>query len=198
MSAFSTLQLVVAARDGDSGAVDELFRRLLPKVRRVVALRMGCRETDLWDREDLVQETLLDAFRSLGSFEVRGEGELLNWLARLVKNNLTDHARRRRAQRRDVGRRVTPVNGSASLSDSVLGADRTTPSQDAQAGELEQRVEAALLALDERQRRVIELRKLCELSFEDIAKELELGAASSARSLYSRALAELEQLLGLD
>jgi DNA-directed RNA polymerase specialized sigma24 family protein len=49
--------------------------------------------------------------------------------------------------------------------------------------------------VEERQRRAIELRKMCALSFEELAQELELGAESSARSLYSRAMAELAKRL---
>jgi RNA polymerase sigma factor (sigma-70 family) len=190
-----TLQLFEAARCGDREAREELFERLLPRVRKIVALRMGRRETDLWDREDLVQETLKDALLAIPDFEVRGEGALCHWLARLVQNNLADHARRRNAQRRDEGRRQRRTDRSTVLTDSVLGTDRSTPSKHAQAAETEQRVEAALLALDERARRAIELRKLCNLSFEEIAKELGLGGASSARSLYSRAMAELAKRL---
>lgn len=190
-----TLQLVAAARGGDRAASDELFARLLPRVRKIVALRMGCRETDLWEREDLVQETLLDAFRSLEGFEPRGEGALCHWLARLVQNNLIDHVRRGHAQRRDEGRRARRPDRSTVLTDSVLGTERSTPSQMAQASETERKVEEALLAMDERERRAIELRKLCDLSFEEMAAELGLGGASSARSLYSRAMAELAKRL---
>ncbi len=191
----STMQLFEDARNGDRVAAEELFERLLPRVRKIAALRMGWRETDLWEREDLVQETLLDAFRSLASFEARSEGALCHWLAQLVQNNLIDHARRRKAQRRDEGRRVRRSARSTILTDSVLGTDRATPSKFAQAKETEERVEAALLAMDERERRVIELRKLCDMSFEEIATELGLGGASSARSLFSRAMAELAKRL---
>lgn len=190
-----TLQLLAAAQRGDRPAMDELFLRLEPRVVKVVALRMGCRERDLEDRKEIVQQSLLDAFRSLHGFEPRGEGALLHWLARLVQNNLIDQARRRNAQRRDEGRRLQRPDRSTVLTDSILGTDNATPSKFAQARETEERVEAALLALDERQRRVIELRKLCDMSFEDIAKELELGAESSARSLFSRAMAELAKRL---
>jgi RNA polymerase sigma-70 factor (ECF subfamily) len=194
-SSHPTLVLVHAAQGGDRAAVEVLFERLVPRVRKIVALRMGRRETDLWENEDLVQETLREAFQSLHGFEPRGEGALLHWLARLVQNNLIDHTRRNQAQRRDAGRRLRRPERSTVLSDSVLGADLTTPSQHAEASETERRLEDALLALEERQRRAIELRKLCEFSFEEIAEELELGAASSARSLYSRAMAELAKHL---
>ena len=81
------------------------------------------------------------------------------------------------------------------LTESVLGTDRRTPSQDAQAAETEERIESALLAMDEPKRRVLELRKLCGLSFEEIAEELGFSGASSARSLFTRAMSELSERL---
>lgn len=192
----STRRLVIAAKTGDRAAAEELFARLLPRVRKSVALRMGCRERELWDREDLVQETLLDAFRALEDFEHEKEGALCHWLATLVQNNLTDHQRRRTARKRDAARIDPGASRNAHvLSDSVFGVDRVTPRDHLEAAELERRLEEAMLALGERERRVIELRKLCDLSFEEIAKELGLGTASSARSLFSRAMAELSKFL---
>ena len=194
-TASRTHALLAQAKAGDRSATEELFERLLPRVRRIVALRMGCRESELWDREDLVQETLLDAFRNLEGFEDRSDGALCHWLATLVQNNLRGHQRWRKAVKRDARRVLRPKGRASVLTDSVLGHDSTTPSRIAQGAELEQQVETALLALDERHRRVIELRKLCELSFEEIAKELEFSSASSARSLFSRAMSELAERL---
>ncbi len=190
-----TQALLAQAKKGDRSATEELFERLLPRVRRIVALRMVCRESELWDREDLVQETLIDAFRSFDGFEDRSDGALCHWLATLVHNNLRGHQRWRKAAKRDARRVQRPKNRATVLTDSVLGHDSTTPSRIAQAAELEQQVETVLLGLDERHRRVIELRKLCELSFEEIAKELEFSSASSARSLFSRAMSELAERL---
>lgn len=192
----STRRLILGVKAGDRQAIEELFTRLLPRVRKCVALRMGCRESELWDREDLVQETLLDAFRSLEGFEHQKEGALCHWLATLVQNNLADHQRRRRARKREAVRVDAAASRNAHLlSDSVFGVDRITPCDHVEAAELERRLEEALLALGERERRVIELRKLCELPFEEIAKELGFGSASSARSLFSRAMAELSKRL---
>src|SRR5262245_54972963 len=141
---------------------------------------MSCRESELWEREDLVQETMIDALRALESFEEQHEGALCHWLAKLVKNNLNDHRRRRKAKKRDARRVVRRRAGrSTVLTDSVLGADVDTPSRLVAAAELEERIERALLALDEPKRRVIELRRLCELPFERIADELGLGGANS-------------------
>lgn len=192
----STRRLLLGARAGDRRAAEELFTRLLPRVRKSVALRMGCRESELCDREDLVQETLLDAFRSLDSFQYQKEGALCHWLATLVQNNLSDNQRRRTARKREAASADPRVSRNTHvLSDSVFGIDRITPGDHLEAAELERRLEGALLSLPERERRVIELRKLCELSFEEIAKELGFSSASSARSLFSRAMAELSKRL---
>lgn len=191
--ASESMILLERARGGDRAAAEELFHRLIPKVERIVALRMGRRISELWDQDDVVQETLKDAYKGLGSFEMRHEGALCHWLATLVHNNLLDHQRRQRAAKRD-GKRVAPPTGSSTpLAASVFGHDSTTPSRIAEAAELEERIEQALLSLDERQRRVIELRKLCDLSFEEIAAELGLTQASSARALYSRAMSALAE-----
>ena len=190
-----TLVLLARAREGDAQATEELFELLLPRVRKIAALRMGLRESELWEREDLMQETLIDAFRSLERFEARHDGALCHWLATLVRNNLNSHHRQRKARRRDVRRVARRKEHSTLLTDSVLGADSNTPSRIATARELEERIEIALLAMDEPKRRAIEMRKLCELGFDEIAVELGLGGPSSARSLYSRALAELADRL---
>lgn len=188
---------MLGAQAGDRPSVEALFIRLLPRVRTLAAHRMGLRESELWEREDLVQETMLDAFLALDGFIDRKEGALLNWLATLVHNNLTDHQRWRKARKRGEGMVdiQAATRNSRVLSDSVFGVDRTTPQDLAQAAELELKLEEALLALDDSKRRVIELRKVCKFSFEEIAKELGFTSASSARSLFSRAMAELAEQL---
>lgn len=188
---------MLGAQAGDRPSVEALFIRLLPRVRTLAAHRMGLRESELWEREDLVQETMLDAFLALDGFIDRKEGALLNWLATLVHNNLTDHQRWRKARKRGEGMvdAQAATRNSRVLSDSVFGVDLTTPQDLAQAAELELKLEEALLALDESKRRVIELRKVCKFSFEEIAKELGFTSASSARSLFSRAMAELAEQL---
>jgi len=187
-----TRQLLVRERSGDRAALEQLYERPVPRVRRIAALRMRCRESELWDHEDLVQETLLEAFLGLERFEERHDGALCHWIAKMVVNNLRDHRRRRHAGKRDA-RRVP--RRSSSLSESVFGHDSRTPSGFAVAAEFEQHLESALLALAERERRVIELRRLCELSYEEIALELGFSSASSARSLFSRAMSALAERL---
>lgn len=193
----SLSELIVQARSGDEHAQHELFRQLLPRVRKIVALRMGCREDELCDRDDFVQETLKEAFVALPALRVQHEGAVCHWLAASVENNLRDHQRRRFAQKRDIGRKLKPQpGGTSSLSAALFGMDPNTPSRFAQANEMERAIESCLRSMPDMKRRVIEMR-LRDMAWNEITKELGLGAESSARSLYCRSLAELSQKLGI-
>lgn len=194
----SLTELLTIARGGNEQAQQELFRQLLPRVRKIVALRMGCREDELCGRDDFVQETLKEAFVALPALRVQHEGALCHWLAASVENNIRDHQRRRFAQKRDIGRKQEPAPGGASsLSLALFGIDPNTPSRFAQAHEMEQAIQSCLRAMPSMKRRVIEMRSLRGMEWNEITKELGLGAESSARSLYSRSLAELSEKLGI-
>jgi RNA polymerase sigma factor (sigma-70 family) len=111
----------------------------------------------------------------------------------MAENNLRDAVRREQAQKRGEGRvrpRADPP--SAFLVSSVFPGGGPTPSQVAAGHELAEQVEELLVALPERERRLFVLRRLCELSFEEIAAEMEeLGSPATIRSLYSRLMARL-------
>lgn len=188
----TTLAQARAARDGDRTALEALFLRYLPWVLETVALRLGRRRRDLGAIEDLAQESLLDAFRSIDGFRERSEGSFRHWLATIVTNNVRDRERQRVAQKRGGGN----VRVVSDLGDSAAGALETPgreapPSQVARVREDQGQVEAALLALGERQREVIVLRDRCDMSFEEVAAAMGLKGAECARTTYRRALQEL-------
>jgi RNA polymerase sigma-70 factor, ECF subfamily len=180
----TTLQQVRSARAGDQDAMQALFRRYLPWVVETVALRLGRRRRDCGDLDDIAQESLLDAFRSLDRFEHRTEGSFRLWLARIVENNVIDAERRRLAQKRGRGE-VRQL--SVTEADRARGND-ATPSQIAGQREDGALVERALLELPPRAREILVLRDRCDLSFEEVAQAAGLGSAESARTTYRRAL----------
>jgi len=188
-----TLLQLRAAQAGDRDAAEQLFTRYRDRLLQVVSLLLGRRRSGLLeDEEDIVQDTLLKAFQNLGSFTPRSEGTLLHWLARLAENSLRDAVRREHAQKRGEGRVRPRVDlSSAFLMSSIFPGREPTPSQVAQEHELVLQVESLLLALPERERRLFVLRRLCDLSFEEIGAELDLGSPATIRSLYSRMMTRL-------
>src|SRR3981189_1389693 len=134
------LSLVRKAREGDRASFEELVRR----TSRLVFARLYLETGDTHAAEDLLQETLLTAFRSLGG--------LLNprtfraWLLTIAQNVAIDAARREARKRR-----VPPGRGDASALQLVAG---TAPGPDDEAGrrELRGRGLAVLRSLPEEYR----------------------------------------------
>ena len=191
-----TIDLVAAAQSGSAVALEELLQRYYPRVSQIVALRLGAGARRFADLEDVVQESLLDAFKGLGKFEARSEGSFRNWIAGVVENNIRDQARKGLAQKRGAGKVVLRAAlGSTSLSESLFPDRGATPSELAAAREFEERLDEAVTRLEPRFRKVIELRRLCEMSYDEIADTMSLGGAASARSLFARAMSRLSSML---
>lgn len=191
-----TLALVRRAQNDDLAARDELFARYLPRVRVIVAMKLGRRVASLAEDEDLVQESLLQVLRGLDGFQPRSDGTFYDWISTIVANCMRDAWRRSTASKRDARRVQTLGACESSILSELLQPDPSpSPSADAIGAEAAQRLESALLDLDERNREAIILRELCGMSYAEITERLTLGGESSARSLVTRAKARLAEKL---
>src|SRR4029450_10705025 len=70
----SSLELLERARDGDAAALDRLLTRYLRPLQRWASGRLPRWARDLSDTGDLVQETLIQTLRNMGTFRPRREG----------------------------------------------------------------------------------------------------------------------------
>ena len=91
-----TQRTLIRARAGDEDA----FRELTDPYRREVELHCYRIVGSLQDAEDLLQETLLAAWRGLGHFEERAS--LRAWLYRIATNRCLNMLRDRRRRPREV------------------------------------------------------------------------------------------------
>src|SRR5580765_408461 len=82
-------RLVAAAADGDPGA----FSRLAEKYRRELHVHCYRMLGSFDEAEDLVQETLLRAWRGRATFD--GGPQLRAWLYRIATNACLDHLKSR-------------------------------------------------------------------------------------------------------
>ena len=195
----TTIRLLRDARGGKRTAMEDLFTRYLPKVRRIVALRLGFPLRDFALYEDLVQESLLRAFEKLDTFEEMTEGTFQNWIASCVMSSINLYFRKEGAKKRGKGK-IRPLKGlkSEGLSVSIFKAKGPGPSTVASSRELEDRIEEVLLGLKSHHREVIILRHLCDMSSQEIADAMGFGNPATARKVLSRAMEQLKARLPED
>src|SRR6187399_2746697 len=94
LDAQSTFELVHRANEGDGEAMDALFTRYLKPLQRWATGRLPPWARNAADTHDIVQDSLINAFKRLGSFEPRREGALLAYLRQAVMNRIRDELRR--------------------------------------------------------------------------------------------------------
>ena len=103
------------ARQGDAGCRDQLFA-LCRSYLEIVARA----QVETWlrakvDASDLVQETMLEAFRDFERFGGNSEQEWLAWLKRILAHNVADFVRRYRGTAKRQARREIPHPFAAGL-----------------------------------------------------------------------------------
>jgi RNA polymerase sigma-70 factor (ECF subfamily) len=191
-------ELVQRLRQGEEGALAELFSRYRERLWRLVTFRLPARLNGRVDAEDVLQEAYLAAAARLRHFR-EGSGSFFVWLRLVVLQTLTDLKRQHLgAQMRDAGREVSlqPAWGqgtSAALAVQLLGS-LTSPSQAAIREELAGRLGEALEGMNPMDREVLALRHFEELSNQETAEVLAIDQkAASIR--YVRALKRLKEIL---
>jgi RNA polymerase sigma-70 factor (ECF subfamily) len=145
---------------------------------------------------DLVQDTLLGAYRDFSGFNGCSRAELLAWLRKILQNNLAVHRRRYRGTRKRQVSREIPI-GSLSGPDArhTLPCDSVTPGGAAVCREQIAALMAALARIPEDYRRVVVWYQYDRLTFEEIGNRLG-RSAEAVRKLWSRALYRLTEELG--
>lgn len=145
-------ELLARCRDGDQNAFQLLFRPHLPGL--LALAKRHCRDPH-W-AEDLVQETLVRAYRGLPGF--RGDAALRTWLFRILVRLAAEPQRWRRASPGE------PL-GDRDVPDGV--GDEAE--QDAMARELRDRLDEAMERLTHRQRTALHLRAVEGLDYAAIS-----------------------------
>jgi RNA polymerase sigma factor (sigma-70 family) len=177
----STLELVQQARSGDRDALDRLFARCLPSLRRWASGRLPRWNRDLLDTDDLVQETVIRTVKRLDTFEPRHEGALQAYLRQAVMNRIRDEIRR-------SGR--APASLELDENQPSSGA---SPLEEAIGVEAVERYEAALARLRPEEREAVVARIEMDGTYESVAQALGKRTPDAARMAVGRALLRLAE-----
>ena len=179
----SDLELVRAAGDGDDAAFHELVDRHADSLMRAAVSLTATRA----DAEDLLQETLLGAYRGLSGFNAKAA--VKTWLNSILIRQAAKGWRRTKHHR---------------ATRSIQHADQDQPIEDpglhvrsgSEAADQRMDLMAVLKSLAPEHQDVIVLREIQGLSYEEIAEALKVPRGTVDSRLY-RARAELREKLAV-
>jgi RNA polymerase sigma-70 factor (ECF subfamily) len=145
--------------------------------------QLGERLRRVLDSEDLAQETELAALEGMAGKRFPNRRAFRGWLGTILRNLAARRGRRAGAT----------AEGSL---DAVLGRERS-PSSAVRAAELGRRMRALMGRLPERDRNLVALRLVDDLSFREVAERMSVSEAN-ARMIFSRSVKRMRELAGED
>jgi len=177
--------LIEAVRRGEVAAFEPLVRRHEQKIVRVARRITGNHE----DAEDVAQDTLLQAFKHLGSF--RGDSRFSTWLTRIAVNMALMKVRSRKIQVMSFDNGAETGNGQVVRE---IQDKKPTVEQQCLRQELQFILVEMIGQLGPRYRTVFHLRNMEDLSIAETAEILGLSA-SVVKSRLMRARLQLRKSL---
>ncbi|MBN1417385.1 MAG: sigma-70 family RNA polymerase sigma factor [Planctomycetes bacterium] len=176
--------LVRNAQKGARAAFEELAARHRLRLEALIRSRMGPALREAVEVDDLLQETLLRAFQSIGRFRWQGDGSFFRWLAGIAVRVVLQAARRQR--------RPAPVSSDAGEG---VAAAQASPSRTLRRAERFDRLEEALAKLRPEHRDVILLARIENVPLREIARRWNRSPNAIAQLLL-RALRSLRDAFG--
>jgi RNA polymerase sigma-70 factor (ECF subfamily) len=185
--------LVRAAQKGDEHAFRQLVERYQ---RRIYQLALGMTK-DPDDAMDIAQETFVRVHKYLPSF--KGDSSFFTWTYRIATNLCLDAQRKRgRTERVDVSEGdEAEIEAAMDPPSHALAG----PQLQALNGELKGKIDEALAGLSENHRAILLLREVDGLSYEELAKVLDIRKGTVMSRLFHARLKmqnKLREYLGED
>jgi RNA polymerase sigma factor (TIGR02999 family) len=159
----SITDILARASAGDAAAIDGLIPRIYATLRRLAHRQRMHEQAHTLDTTALVHEAYLQ-LANKGEVSFADRAHLYAYMSTAMRHILVDHARRRRAQKRQAEEVVEAPSGSDILD--ILAIDEAM---------------SRLAAVDERLARVAQLRLFADLSSPEISEVLGVTARTVER-----------------
>jgi RNA polymerase sigma-70 factor (ECF subfamily) len=179
----STATLLERIRGGQDAAREELFRRCLPLLKHFARGRLPMQRRDLAETDDLVQVTLLRALNNVERFDAQGRGAFFAYLRQIMLNAVREEIRRHGAR----PQHTADLDAVPAAPDSVVA--------NAVGEQTLEAYEAGLVQLGDLQREAVILRVEFDMSYAEIAVELDCASTDAARMQVARGLKRLAELM---
>ncbi|HEY6330369.1 MAG TPA: RNA polymerase sigma factor [Blastocatellia bacterium] len=187
----TTHDIIQRVKEGQSDAFTELFTKYRARLAVLIHFRLGSELNRIVDVDDILQETLIRAYRDIDKFEYRGSGSLMSWLTRIADHVIADLARSGGRQKRAAELVRFRSEGNPAGPDPV---DYATPSRIFRENEDLTRLLEKLHLLPDDYRNVILMAKVEGLTSREIADRLGKPPEKVSLLLH-RAIKRLRKLL---
>ncbi|QRN86656.1 sigma-70 family RNA polymerase sigma factor [Clostridia bacterium] len=182
----SDVELIGKFNDGDVDAFEQLIIRYEKKIYSICFYFLKNRE----DAEDAAQEIILKLYKKLGSF--RQEAAFSTWMNYVASNTCRDYLRKRKRNKvLHLDDDIQTEDGQISRE---LPSEESTPEERIENKELGVLMQDTIAKLKEDHREILLMREYQELSYEEIAKILEISVGTVKSRIY-RARKDLKALL---
>ncbi len=162
-------ECVRRVQQGDTDSFEVLVRRHEKAIFNLVYRLLGNYD----EAAEVAQEVFLSAFKSIHQF--RGEANFSTWLYRIGLN----HASTRRKSLQTSQQRHIPLDGTEVIADGAVD-----PAKNVEHKEIQQRVQQALNSLDPEDARIVLLRDLQDIPYEDVAEMLDIPVGTVKSRLH--------------
>ncbi len=188
-------ELLHQAVAGDRAALSQVLLLHYDSLQRHIGRRISGDLKHLVSADDILHQTMVRAAQAIDKFEPRHEGAFLGWLKTIAGNLIRDAQKKKSRERRAPAQDAHNQGSSwAAMVEKVAG-DGSTPSVKTQQHDNARRLRAAVAALPDEYRQVIERYYLQDQSLDEIAQALG-GTKGSIRAMCYRARKRLRELMG--
>jgi len=185
--------LIARFKQGDQSAFDEMVTTYWDRIFARAFQLLNNRE----DAEEVTQDTFIRAQRGLENF--RGDASFSTWLFQIATNLSHNRYwywwRRKRDASYSIDQTLSEETESTLMD--VLPSEGENPGEATVTQEFVDRVSACMQMLSEKHREILELRNVQNLSYEEIAEELQISVGT-VKSRIARARDRLRERLGDD
>lgn len=186
-----TAVLIERAQKGDDDAFSSLVEAYQKFVYNASCRFLSAHGRDTAPADDIAQDSFIKAWRSLSSF--RGESAFSTWLFRITVNTARDYLRQE-TRHKTISLTHPDEDDDTAEWDLPVTSGDTVPEDVTEKRETILAVRKAVESLPEDQRRVIVLRDLDELPYQDISELLGLSLGT-VKSRLNRGRLALKKIL---
>lgn len=170
--------------------LSHLLEEHRPYLKRIAEREVPPYLLSRFDSSDVVQETMLRAFRQFDQFAGGSDVEFVAWMRGILLNQIIDTIRHHGRSMRDVTRDLE-MPASLECDKSIMASELLLQK------ELKERMQTAMGHLADEYREVLMLRQEQDLSFSEIGKRMN-RSSDAVRMLWGRAVLQLAKMMNIE